>query len=104
MHAYINRPNPHITIHCDASCGQIYLHRKNEQRHIVVRSSNLITILDDFIHDKYELKSGRLNNDLWLDIVLESPEQEIGLVHIIHGIISQKHHPFALAPINIHCK
>ncbi len=104
MYAYINRPNPHITIHCDSLCKQIYLHKKSEQRHVVVNPSNLLTVLDDFIHDKYELKSGKLNNDLWLDISLDTPEQELGLVHVIHGIISQRHAPFVSAPVNIHCK
>jgi len=103
MQVYLNYPNPHITIHKDASCGQIHMHKKQDQRHISVNSITLRFVLNDFINDKYIFKAEKQFNDLWLEISLDTPEQEMGLVYVIQAIIGQRYSPFSDAPVSVHC-
>ena len=104
MQVYINYPNPHITIHKNTSCRQIQMHKKDEQRHINVRITNLNNVLTKFINDDYEFKSEKQFNDFWLDISLDTFEQEMGFVHTLQAIIGQRHKPLSNAPIIIHCE
>lgn len=104
MQVYINYPNPHITIHKNVSCRQIQMHQKDEQRHISVRKENLKSVLSKFINEDYEFKAEKQFNDLWLDISLDTYEQEIGFVHTLQAIIGQRYKPLSNAPISIHCE
>jgi len=104
MKVYINYPNPHITIHKNASCGQIQSHQKGGQRLVKVSASTLKTVLNLLINDAYDFKAEAQRNDLWLDISLSTSEQEIGFVHVIQAILGQRYKPLSNAPISIHCE
>lgn len=104
MQVYLNYPNPHITIHKESTCGQIHMHHKPEQRRVHINPVTLRFVLTDFLNDKYMFKAERLFNDLWLDITLDTPEQEVGLVHVIQAIIGQRYSPFSDAPVKEHCE
>ena len=80
MQVYINYPNPHFTVHKNASCQQIQMHRKSGQRIVKVSAATLKNVLTLFINNAYDFKAEAQWNDLWLDISLFTPEQEIGLV------------------------
>jgi hypothetical protein len=104
MQVYINYPNPHFTVHKNVSCQRIHLHKKVEQRIVQVSAATIKRILNAFINDSYDFKAEAQWNDLWLDIKLSTPEQEIGLVHIIQLILGQRYKPLSNAPISIHCE
>jgi hypothetical protein len=104
MQVYINYPNPHFTIHKNASCQLIHLHQKGGQRIVKVRVTTLKNVLNSFINDTYDFKAEAQWNDLWLDISLSTPEQEIGLVHVIQAILGQRYKPLGNAPISFHCE
>lgn len=104
MLVYINYPNPHITIHNDASCQQIQIHQKTGQRRIQIRPASLKSVLNDFIVDKHDFEPMKEYNDMWLDITLDSPDQEFGIVYVIQALLGQRYSPLANAPVNIHCK
>lgn len=103
MQVYINYPNPHITIHTLSSCPQIQMHQKSGQRIVKVNTETLKNVLSQFIKDAYHFKSEAQWNDLWLDISLSTPEQEIGFVHIIQAMLGERYKPLGNAPINRHC-
>jgi len=103
MQAYLNYPNSHITIHTDNSCGQIHMHHKKGQRRVNVNAVTLRFVLSDFLNNKYIFKAEKEYNDLWLDVSLNTPEQETGLVHVIQAIIGQRYAPFSDAPVKEHC-
>ena len=103
MQVYINYPNPHFTIHRDSSCQQIQMHRKDGQRTIKINPVTLKDVLSQFINNAYDFKSQAQLNDLWFDISLSSPEQEIGVVHVIQAILGQRYKPLGGAPITEHC-
>lgn len=104
MQVYLNYSNPHITIHKDNTCGQIHMHHKPEQRRVHINPVTLRFVLNDFLNDRYMFKAKRLFNDLWLDISLDTPEQEVGLVHVIQAIIGQRYSPFSDASVKEHCE
>ncbi|TKJ29437.1 MAG: hypothetical protein CEE40_08495 [Chloroflexi bacterium B3_Chlor] len=102
MMVYINYPDAHFTIHRHQDCSEIQKHRKPGQRVVAVRLANLTQVLSEFISGKYAFASNPALNDLWLDISLDTPEQEEGLVHVIQAILALRHRPLAHAPVNDH--
>jgi len=104
MKVYINYPNPHFTIHKNASCRQIQSHRKGGQRVVNITAATLKKVLSAFIKDAYDFKSEPQWNDMWLDISLSTSDQEIGLVHVIQAILGQRYKPLGKAPISLHCE
>jgi hypothetical protein len=103
MHVYLNYSNPHITIHKDPNCGQIHMHHRQGQRRVCINTITLRFVLSDFINEKYAFRSVKHFNDLWLEINLDTPAQETGLVHVIQAILGQRYSPFSDAPVIEHC-
>lgn len=103
MYVYVNYPEPHFEIHVDSPCQEIRKHRKPGQRLVEVRVANLGNVLSDFIAGKYRFASEPSVNDLWLDISLDAPEQEEGLVHVIQALVGRRYRPLADAPVCRHC-
>lgn len=103
MRAYINYPNPHITIHRDPHCAEFHKNRKTDQRTITVNLQTIKKVLTDFIEEKYRFAAEKSLNDLWLDITLDSPEQETGLVFIIQALIGLRYAPIKNAQVIEHC-
>jgi len=103
MKAYINYPQPHITIHRSADCAEFQKQHKSNQRFLVVNASNIKQVLMDFANDKYRFGPSQKYNDLWLDISLETPNHEEGFVYVIHSIVSVRYTRFQNAPFNYHC-
>ncbi|MBF8283604.1 MAG: hypothetical protein HW378_2519 [Anaerolineales bacterium] len=102
MKVYINYPDPHLTIHRNPECSSIQLHQVEGQRHIEVTMQRLREELSHFINNQYHFGQPP-DNDLWLDITLSTPEQEVGLVYIIQAILSLSYTPFMHAPVKEHC-
>ena len=103
MQVYISYPNPHFTIHKNASCQKIQMRQKDGQRFVKVNAATLKDVLNLFINDAYDFKAEAQWNDLWLDISLSTPEQEIGFVHVVQAILGQRYKPLSNAPISDHC-
>ena len=80
------------------------MHNKAEQRIVVVNLASLKRVLNCFIKNAYDFRAEAEWNDLWLDISLPTPDQEIGFVHVIQAILGQRYKPLGSAPISIHCK
>ena len=102
MKAYINHPNPHITIHRNPACPQIQKHQKESQRTVTVTAQNIGYVLTDFIQGKYRFAADSAHNDLWLEISLSSSKREESLVYVVQAILSLKYRPFERAPVNKH--
>jgi hypothetical protein len=100
---YINYPNPHFTIHRDASCNLIQMHKSPEQRYLRVNRANLGPQLHQFVVGQLRFAAERRLNDMWLEIDLDTPEQEFGLVHVLQALVGQRYTPLAAAPIDTHC-
>lgn len=103
MQVYINYPNPHFTVHHDSACQQIHMHQKQGQRTVQVNPESLKYVLGQLVNDAYEFKSEAQFNDLWLDVSLSTPEQEIGFVHIVQAVLGQRYKTLGKAPLTEHC-
>ncbi len=91
MKAYINYPDPHITLHFDDNCSEIQKRRKPDQRVVAITDSTVREVLMDFINDKYRFGSDSEINDLWLDINVDNQKYGEALVIVIHAVIRQKY-------------
>ena len=103
MYVYVNYPNPHFTIHRDPNCALVQAHGKPGQRLVRVRADNVDEVLADFTAWKYRFASHAQANDLWLDICLETTEQEEHLVYLIRALVGSRYTPLADAPVYRHC-
>jgi hypothetical protein len=104
MKVYINYPNPHITVHKNPACKQIQAHQKSDQRLVNVNDATLKKVLSAFNKDAYDFRADPQWDDMWMDISLSTPEQEIGFVHIMQAILGKRYKPLAKAPISFHCE
>jgi len=103
IHAYINYPNPHLTIHCDAGCQSIRVSQKSDQRQFAISEDSLATVLSDFIRGDVPFAATAAVNDLWLRIDLRTREQEVGVVNVIQALLGKRYVPLRDAPVSIRC-
>ena len=103
MWVYVNYPNPHFTMHRDPSCQMIQIHGKPGQRVRRVNMHSLGDFLSDLIGERMQFASQSGFNDVWLEIKLHTPEQEIGLAYVAQAIIGRRYTPLATARITTHC-
>jgi hypothetical protein len=103
MHVYDNLPNPHITLHSDATCPEIRKHDKPNQRVVAVSAGTVPSVLSDFIADRHHFAAKAAENDLWLDITLGSPQHEQAFVYVVHLPLAGYYARFQSAQITTHC-
>jgi hypothetical protein len=101
MEVYINYPNPHISIHANNQCSQVRKRLKEGQRVVVISPRNLGEILCKFARREFRFSSGE-DNDMWLDVSLDSPEQEEGLVYIVQALLGRHYSRLRRAPVEHH--
>ena len=103
MWLYINYPEPHFTAHHNPSCPRIRMHGKPGQRVRRVTIPTLDDLLSEVMHGRLRFASERAFNDLWVEVRLDTPGQEIGLVHVLQAMLGRRYRPLAHAPIAEHC-
>jgi len=60
-------------------------------------------ILIDLIANKYKFAAKKKFNDLWVEINLDSPEQEIGFANTIQTQLGLNYGPLRNANMKKHC-
>jgi len=103
MWVYINYPNPHFGVHRDHSCRMIRMRGKPDQRVRTVSIYTLGDALSEFIDEEMRFAAEGGLNDLWIKIHLDTPEQEMGLVHVLQAILGKRYSPLSNASVDIHC-
>jgi len=103
MWLYINYPNPHFSIHRNPACPMIQMHRVPGQRLLRVIPANLGDFLLEFREDRIPFAAQSGLNDIWIEINLHTPEQELNLVHEVQALIGRRYRPLADARIEEHC-
>ena len=103
MNAYINYPNPHITIHRNSGCSQIRKNQKSNQRHIDVTPQNVDGVMKKFANDGYKFSASSEYNDLWLDISLGTTERDDKFLRNIRLELGRHYKPFEGVVVNQHC-
>lgn len=87
IHAYVKYPQPHLTIHHESSCSMIRMHNRSGKRYRRVDSDNLGQFLTELVRREIPFAAQPGLNDIWLEIALDTTEQELALVHIFQPLI-----------------
>src|SRR6266478_4425668 len=102
LRAYVNYPEPHITLHADSACGNIKQQHKQNQRRVLLEIETLSTELRRFADKEYRFGATPETNDLWLELEFANPEFERSVVEYIHTLLGRHYKPFARIRTNQH--
>jgi hypothetical protein len=67
-YAYINYPNPHITVHGQRTCSDIGKMAKAGQRRVRIDDSSISHELSQFAVKSYRVGADASMNDKWLEV------------------------------------
>jgi hypothetical protein len=101
--AYINYPNPHITVHSDSACGNIKSQNKPDQRYCRINSRTISDELKKFQKHEYRFGATPSNNDIWLEIDFENQAFEMAIVEYVCHLLGKHYSPFARVKPERHC-
>lgn len=102
--AYINYPNPHVTIHAALNCGNIQQQHKQDQRVIRLNTATVSTALARFEAKEYRFGADKTTNDMWLYVDFADIEFERAVVEHIRRILTRHYSPFRRVQIDEHCR
>ena len=101
--AYINYPNPHVTIHTNLNCGNIQAQSKPNQRYIKINASTISRELQNFRKKKYTFAANPEGNDMWLEIDFNEIKVEQKVLMDICQIIGSFYKPLRGINPKMHC-
>ena len=101
--AYVNYPNPHITLHGDPSCGEVGKMRKANQRELAITPATISQALTQVSDAHFRLGADASINDVWLTIDFDDREFEEAIVRHVHRLLRQRYSRLAGATIERHC-
>jgi hypothetical protein len=102
MKAYINYPNPHITIHWRDTCPEVRKHHKEGQRVVEINTATIDRALSRFIGREFSFAPNPGENDMWLDVSLGSPRHDEAVVFVVQSILGKRYGPLAEASVECH--
>jgi hypothetical protein len=103
MKAYINYPNPHMTIHADSACGEIKKMQKTAQRDIVVNPETISDALNQLTDRGFKFAPHAAVNDVWLTVSFNDAEFEEAVAKYVCRIIGKRYRRLNGALVRKHC-
>ncbi len=100
--AYLNYPNPHVSIHEDIACQQIRKMRKPNQRLIKINATSFADVIQE-LSDTFPFGADASNNDLWVSVSFDDTEFEVAVIRYIRMVLGRRYDPFQDAKVAIHC-
>ena len=79
------------------------MHGKPNQRVRRVAITSLNDLLSEVMDGRLRFASESAFNDVWIEVKLDTPHQEIGLVHVLQAILGWRYSRLASAPVGTHC-
>ena len=101
--AYLNYPNPHMTLHGDSKCAEIGKMQKVGQRDVTVNQASIAQSLSQLASSRFQLGAQASVNDVWLTIDFSDAEFEEAVARYIRRLLGQRYSPLRDAPIQRHC-
>lgn len=101
--AYINYPNPHITIHSNAGCATIQQQHKQGQRLIRLNVKTLCEELERFAEKHYRFGAEQGTNDMWLYVEFLDSAFERAVVEYVRKLLTTHYSPFGRITVSEHC-
>jgi len=102
-HAYINYPNPHITVHRQVACRDIGKMGKAGQRRIRIDNASVSHEFGQFTKQAYRFMADASANDMWLEIEFNDSAFELAVVEHVRLLIAARYSPFSVVSIEAHC-
>ncbi len=102
--AYINYPNPHVTIHENPTCAQIMCHNKQTGRLVYLNPETLTGELRKFESKFYRFGASKENNDMWLKVDFANLEIEKGVVRDVIHYLGRHYRPLSNLEAATHCE
>jgi hypothetical protein len=103
IRAYVNYPDPHISMHTDPGCGFVHAQHKPEQRYCRVNMGTISQELQNFENKKYSFAANPEHNDLRLEIDFHDPVFEQAVVEYICTLLGKHVSPFRGIKPGSHC-
>jgi len=103
LKAYVNYPNPKVTIHRDPSCQAIQKMAKQSQRSVRINPKTISTELKRFKAKGYAFTANAAGNDMWLEADFGDAAFEVAVVNYVHHLIGEHYAPLGKAIIGTHC-
>lgn len=102
--AYINCPyHPHVTLHTDTACGSVPDDFSTARRVVQIDTGNLAREMRKFTEQAYRFDAHGDNCDMWLRIDLDTPQQKLGVVHVVQALLAAHYDILRDATITTHC-
>lgn len=103
LKAYINYPNPHVTIHVDSKCASVQQQHKKDQRVVRIDVLNLSGELTKFRAKEYVFGAQAERNDMWLHVDFGDDGFERAVVEYIRKLLGSHYTPFVRSKVEVHC-
>ena len=101
--AYLNYPNPHMTLHNDLACAEIAKMSKANQRDVAITRASFTQAIGQLTNDGFRLGADASINDFWLSVDFGDPEFEEALARYVCRLLGQRYTPLQRARINRRC-
>ena len=101
--AYLNCPQPHMTLHGDSDCQQVRKMRKVNQRQLTVDRESFTRTITQIRAKEFRLGSDPEVNDFWLSVDFGDPEFEEACVRYAHRLLCQRYSRLKMGPVERHC-
>lgn len=101
--AYLNYPNPRMTLHGDPMCAEIGKMQKVGQRDMTITRASFAQALGQLAGSGFQLGAQASVNDVWFTINFDDAEFEEAVASYVHRLLSQRYSPLRNAQIHKHC-
>ncbi len=101
--AYVNYPNPKVSVHHDPSCGSIQKMGKQGQRLVRIDPATISVELGRFSSKEHTFAANPAGNDMWLEIDFGDADFETAVLGYVHRLIGRHYSPLARVGIENHC-
>jgi hypothetical protein len=101
--AYLNYPNPHMTLHRDSACAQIRKMHKVNQRDVSVTRGSFTQALERLADKDFRLGADASVNDVWVSVDFGDPEFEEAVAKHIHRLLGRRYRRLQGTAIERHC-
>ena len=102
--AYINYPEPHVTLHADQRCPEIGKMRKPNQRHAHVNITSFSREVQDLTSKSFRFGADSSINDLWISVDFNDRQFEKAVIDYIHQRLVSRYTPLGRVHPQYHCR
>jgi hypothetical protein len=102
--AYLNYPNPRVSVHRDPTCSFIHRRMKSQQRIYQINPETISAELRDIqARDaRYQFAANHELNDLWLEVDFQDAHFEEAVVRHMQTRLGLRYEAFHTAVLTLH--